>query len=314
MKLQRGTWAGQFADLDFTMKTPAGFAEAPLSPCPSSAQRGDGLHIMTPLVVLKPTEPGVSLSISGRVGCGDGTVREWFTDFCAQSDIRLLSIGPAYVGGLRKNHPAILASGLVEHEGEDLVLSFVVIEDGGRVLLAKVMCTRDAEERHMHTLEKCMYSLELLRHQGPTLRLDHDGARYDIEILEAEQLPEPESEAEMFKRTREKAREAALLKAALLIEQDRFDEAATAVLSADDSGQGRAALSQLFAQALRQQVAHDGKRNPARPRALELYRRALLYRLSTYPDPHTQEEADRYSAGMDEDRAEIESILGYAPG
>lgn len=98
-----------------------------------------------------------------------------------------------------------------------------------------------------------------------------------------------------------------------MIAADRFDEAAMAVLSADDSGQGRAALSELFLEALREQVRKDGKGKPAKARALELYRRALHHRLSTYPDPHTQEEADRYSSGMDEDRAEIEAVLGYRP-
>lgn len=69
----------------------------------------------------------------------------------------------------------------------------------------------------------------------------------------------------------------------------------------------------MFVEALREQVKRDGKRNPAKPRALELYNRAVQYRLSAYPDPHTQDEADRYSSGQDEDRAEIAAVLGYQP-
>lgn len=60
-------------------------------------------------------------------------------------------------------------------------------------------------------------------------------------------------------------------------------------------------------------MKRDGQRNRAGKQTLELYRRALSHSLSTYPDPHTQEEADRYSSGMDEDRAAIAAVLGYTP-
>lgn len=309
MSVSRSTFHERPLDLDFIMKVPVGFAESGLSGLACGIGRASSF-----VSLLELSSAGVcaGISVAGRGKFGKGTVRDQFAALCPECGITLLSIGPAYVGGLHKNHPAILATGLHRDGKNELVMSFVAMEDGGRFLVAQGLCTRGLEPRFMKRLEECIFSIELLRHKGPTANLEDNGAKYNIEIIEAE-APAPEDEAEVFKRQLTRAREEAIERAGPLIAADRFDEAAMAVLSADDSGQGRAALSELFAQALREQVRKDGKGKPAKPRALELYRRALRHRLSTYPDPHTQEEADRYSSGMDEDRAEIAEILGYRP-
>lgn len=309
MSVSRSTFRDREADLDFIMKVPVGFAESGLSGLECGLGRAHGF---TPLLELSSAGVCAGILVVGRANFGVGTVRDQFTALCPECGITLLSIGPAYVGGLHKNHPAILATGLHRDRDNELVMSFVAMEDGGRFVVAQALCTRGLEPRFMKRLEDCIHSIELVRHKGPTANLDDNGGKYDIEIVEVE-TPAPEDEAEVFKRKLTRAREEAIGRAGHLIADDRFDEAALVVLSADDSGQGRAALSDLFAAALREQVRKDGKGKPAKPRALELYRRALQHRLSTYPDPHTQEEADRYSSGMDEDRAEIGGILGYRP-
>jgi len=295
-------------DLDFTMKVPVGFAQTGLG-LGCGIGRAPGC---VPLLELASTGECAGIVVVGRAKIGEGTVRDRFAALCPECGITLLSIGPAYVGGLEKNHPAILATGLHREGDSELVMSFVAMEDGGRFLVAQAICTRELEPRFMKRLEACIYSIELLRHRGPTAKLDDDGATYDIEIIEPD-VPALETEAEVFARKLTRAREEALRRAGPMIADDRFDEAARVVLSADDSGRGRAALSDLFVEALREQLARDGKGGPTNPRALELYRRALQHRLSTYPDPHTQEEADRYSSGMDEDREELVKILGYRP-
>jgi hypothetical protein len=311
MSLPQATFRDRLADLDFTMKTPVGFVEA--TP-PAETLDFDQPQVCAPLLVLSSPVALALITVAGRPGYENGTVRDWFVYLCHQNGIRLLSIGPAYVGGLHKNHPAIIATGLQEQNDTELVMSFVAMEDGGRFLTAHALCPRELEPSYMATLEACINSIELLRHKGPTVNLDDNGGKYEIEIIEHDaDKPPPRDEAEVFARQQAKKRDAALEKARPLIASDRFDEAALVVLQADDSGQGRAALSDLFAAELRAQVQKEGKTRPASPRAIALYRRALAHRLSTYPDPHTQEEADRYASGMEEDRAEIAAILGYQP-
>ncbi|MBL8885017.1 MAG: hypothetical protein JNK16_00030 [Phycisphaerales bacterium] len=315
MSVSRSTFHERPLDLDFIMKVPVGFAEKGLAGLACGIGRAPGF-----VPLLEISSPGVcaGISVMGRANFGEGTVRDQFVALCPECGITLLSIGPAYVGGLHKNHPALLATGLHRDGENELVMSFVAMEDGGRFVVAQALCTRELEPRFMKRLEDCIYSIELVRHKGPTVNPEDNGSKYDIEILEnleklKAEAPTPDDEAEVFKRKLTRAREEAIRQAGPLIADDRFDEAARVMLSADDSGQGRAALSDLFAAALRDQVRKDGKGGPAKPRALELYKRALQHRLSAYPDPHTQEEADRYSSGMDEDRAEIAEILGYRP-
>jgi hypothetical protein len=311
MSLPQATFRDRPADLDFTMKTPVGFVEAKL---PAEAHDFDQPHVCAPLLVLSSPVALALITVAGRPGYQNGTVRDWLVYLCQHNGIRLLSIGPAYVGGLHKNHPAIIATGLQDQNDTELVMSFVALEDGGRFLTAHALCPRELEPSYMGTLEACIHSIELLHHKGPTVNLDDNGGKYEIEIIDHDaEKPPPQNEAEVFARQLAKKRDAAMEQARPLIESDKFDEAALVVLQADDSGQGRAALSDLFAAALRAQVEKEGRNRPASPRALDLYRRALSHRLSTYPDPHTQDEADRYSSGMNEDRAEIAAILGYTP-
>lgn len=311
MPLPRKTFTNRLADLDFGMKVPVGFVEAEV---PEESHDFDQPHVMAPLLVLASPVALAVITVAGRPAYSDGTVRDWFEFLCRHHGIRLLSIGPAYVGGLHKNHPAIIATGLQEQNGTELVMSFVAFEDGARFLTAHALCPHELEPSYMRTLEQCLFSIELARHRGTTARLDDNGGNWTTQIISHEpDLPLPENESEVFARKLAKVRVQAIQRAIPLIENDRFDEAAAMVLAADDSGQGRAALSSIFADALREQVRKDGHCKPAKPRALELHRRALQYRLSTYPDPHTQDEADRYASGMDEDRAEVDAILGYSP-
>lgn len=311
MSLPRKTFTNCLANLDFTMKLPVGFIEPPM---PSEEYDFDKPHVSAPLMLTASPVALAIIAVAGRPAYRDGTVRDWFEYLCRHFGITLLSIGPAYVGGLRKNHPAIIATGLQVQDGTELVMSFIAFEDGGRFVTAHAMCPRELEPSYMGTLEACIHSIELLYHRGPTVRLEPDGPEYHIDLIEHDtNLPPPEDEAEVYARRLAKAREQAVQVARPLIARDNFDEAARVVLAADDSGQGRAALSRLFVDALREQVKQDGKHNPATPRARELSNRAVQYRLSAYPDPHTQEEADRYGEGQNEDRAEIAAILCYRP-
>jgi hypothetical protein len=181
MQLLRRTFTNRIASLDFTMKAPADFVDrTPASKKQDFAKQS----AYAPLLALVLPSDQVSIDVSARPGHGNGTVREWFTQFCIDHEIRLLSIGPTYVGGLRKNHPVIMAGGLRGEDDKEEVMSFVALEDGGRFMVARATCTRELEPRYMSILEESIYSLELLCHKGPTARLDDDGAKYEIEILQ----------------------------------------------------------------------------------------------------------------------------------
>jgi hypothetical protein len=190
MTLDRRTFTGRRAALDFTLMVPAGFVEAE-SPAKTCDFRDPDVY--APLLVLASPVKGIGISIAARPAASEGTVREMFQLYCTGREIRLLSIGPTYVGGLRKNHPAIIATGLQGGDDTEMVMSFIAIEDGGRFVVAQAMCTRKQEPRHMSMLEKSIYSLELHYHKGPTAQLEDNGATYAIEILQDEPLAtEPE--------------------------------------------------------------------------------------------------------------------------
>ena len=46
----------------------------------------------------------------------------------------------------------------------------------------------------------------------------------------------------------------------------------------------------------------------------DVYRRALDWKLRSYPEPHTEIEAQDYGRGMAEDRQLLIKLLGYDPG
>lgn len=311
MTLPRKTFSGRMAELDFSMKTPIGFVEAQL---PAEEIDFSDPSVSVPLLVMMSPVAMAVITVAARPAFDDGTVRDWLEFLCGRHGITLLAAGPGYVGGLHKNHPAVIAAGIQVQQETELVLSLVAMEDGGRLVTAHAMCPRELEPSYMSTLEACIHSLELLHHKGPTARLERDAPVFDIEIIQHDgDLPPPADEAEVFRRSLAKSRDAAIEAARPLVAADRFDEAVRAVLSVDDSPKGRVALAGLFAESLREQVRKEGRRQPASPRSLLLYRLALQYRLSAYPDPHTQDEADAYAAGQQQDRAEMAAILGYEP-
>ena len=66
-------------------------------------------------------------------------------------------------------------------------------------------------------------------------------------------------------------------------------------------------LGAMYTSALRDAVG-AGERD-SRPEFVDaLHERALHWRLSAYPEPHTAEEADSYSAGRDADRAQLAAL------
>lgn len=87
-----------------------------------------------------------------------------------------------------------------------------------------------------------------------------------------------------------------------------FDAAEAKVLAVDRDIQSAVMLGAMYTQALRES-AKLGERQSRRDFFDALFERALRWRQSAYPEPHTADEADSYSAGRDADRAELEALL-----
>jgi hypothetical protein len=110
----------------------------------------------------------------------------------------------------------------------------------------------------------------------------------------------------------ENKRNAAVDDALPLIAAGKYDEAELAVRRADDSIQVAVAIARMYTDALADMVK-DGRHKRDRPTAEALFGRALRWKQSAYPEPHTAYEADDYERGRATDRAELVAILGYDP-
>ncbi|HYD00994.1 MAG TPA: hypothetical protein VEB22_07180 [Phycisphaerales bacterium] len=108
---------------------------------------------------------------------------------------------------------------------------------------------------------------------------------------------------------RERARAGLLIKARNLIAAGDFDAAEKTVRAADDSLETSAALGKVYRECLRTAVAAGVRRETVEA----IFRRAKRWVPYTYPEPHTQVEADNYEAGRAEDIATLERIMGHAP-
>lgn len=115
---------------------------------------------------------------------------------------------------------------------------------------------------------------------------------------------------QLYLHSLEAKRAPAMARAAQLLAEDRYDEAEAEVTRADDSIYGAVAIGRLYTERLRAFVEAGFRRGP---RTEEIFRRALRWRSSAYPEPHTECEAERYDAGRDADRAELVKILGWDP-
>jgi hypothetical protein len=98
-----------------------------------------------------------------------------------------------------------------------------------------------------------------------------------------------------------------------LIRAEKFEEADETVRRADDSIYGAVALARLYEARLAEMIgAGDLKRRKASVEAV--YRQALRWNWSCYPEPHTEYEADDYERGRVEDHAKLVKMMGYDPG
>ncbi len=88
----------------------------------------------------------------------------------------------------------------------------------------------------------------------------------------------------------------------------RFDAADTRVRVVDQDIQSAVMLGAMYTNELREAVGR-GERESRPAHVAALHERALRWRLSAYPEPHTAHEGDDYAASRDADRAELAALL-----
>jgi hypothetical protein len=101
----------------------------------------------------------------------------------------------------------------------------------------------------------------------------------------------------------------AALRALPEVRAGNFDAADSAVLAVDRDIQAAVMLGALYTEALRDAVS-AGERQSRPDFVAALHERALHWRQSAYPEPHTGHEAESYSAGREADRAQLAELLG----
>ncbi len=97
-----------------------------------------------------------------------------------------------------------------------------------------------------------------------------------------------------------------------LLADRRFDDAEKRVRAVDGDIYGMLALARMYEAHLRMLVER-GESDRDRVSVEAVFQRALQWAQRAYPAPHTQIEADNYSAGQEEDRARLVKILSYEP-
>lgn len=121
------------------------------------------------------------------------------------------------------------------------------------------------------------------------------------------------SSSDIFLRALAERRAPAEVAAARLIEEHRYQDAEQTIRAADDSIYGSLATARLYKARLQQIVASPDLRQDS-ALLLEVYRRALRWAQISYPEVHTECEAQDYERGRQMDHAELVAIVGYDPG
>jgi hypothetical protein len=147
-----------------------------------------------------------------------------------------------------------------------------------------------------------MLSIELLAPLGPTLPL-YSGN--DVPQL-LPGMPDPDSIAAAARKADLSAR---AVEAKRLIQAGRHEDAEKLLAADRNAGPEEfAILGRLYEEQLRESDDQISQVREA------LFRRSLHWKRYSYPEPHTEIEADDYARGMAEDHSTLVRLLGYDPG
>ncbi|HLO40910.1 MAG TPA: hypothetical protein VK176_07795 [Phycisphaerales bacterium] len=292
------------AHLGFSMDVPEGFI---LPPMPAGEIDFDNPTQSAPLALFSSQVALALIAVAARPAYETGSVLQWMKYLCDHFGMEVEAFRTGVTRGAC-GHRAIMADAHQEQDGQDVRMVVVAFEDGGWLVTAHAMCAAELWPSYGERLRSAVYSISLTTPKGATRELDSLTAEGWTKVT-----PEMQRAAtEKFLRELEAKRGPAEEAAAVLLAQDRFDEAEAAMQRVDGSIYGAVALAKLYESRLRALVG-EGAVQKDRGRVERVFDRALSWAQGCYPDPHTGEEAERYEAGRAEDRARLVAILGYEP-
>lgn len=292
------------ADLGFSIDVPEGFAHADV---PQENVDFDNPTQSASLAVFSSQVALAIIAVAARPAYETGSVLQWMKYLCDFFGIEITSFKAGTTSG-KHSHPAILAEGSQEQNGQQLRLAIVAFEDGGRFVTAHAMCPVELWPSYGVPLVTGLRSISLTSPKGPTHDLDSLTAEGWTKITPAQHTKAYENHMKELKDRLEPAERAA----AALLANGQYDEAERAIQQVDSSIHGSVALARLYESRLNAVVAQGGVRKD-KDQTEMLFRRALSWAQNCYPEPHTEQEADDYEQGRAEARARLVGIVGYDP-
>jgi hypothetical protein len=229
------------------------------------------------------------IAVAARPAYETGSVLQWMLYLTDHFDIQLESTTIGRIG-MNREHPALIMSATQVQDGKKLRFAMIAFEDGGRLVTAHGMCPEELWPSFGQALTLAVQSITLAAPKGNT---------YDLDSMTApgwKKITPQQHKKDMAKYAKERAaaREPAIASAALLLAQHLFDEAEREIMKVDSTIEGHVAIARLYESHLRALVS-SGQHKKDRDHAAVLFRRALAWAQSCYPEPHTEIEAEHYA-------------------
>ena len=299
---KRERFPARLADLEFSMDVPADFVRPPL---PEDDLDFDNPVVSAPLAIAASPVALALVTVAARPVYETGSVLQWIRFLAEFYGMALRNVRTGTVGG---THPAILAEATQDQDGTQLRFAVVAFEDGGRLVTAHGMCPEVLWPSFGPALTRAVQSVELARPKGTTRDLDSTTA-----IGWRKEDAATPAEMDAYRAELAAKREGVLGQAERALAEGLFDEAERAIMQVDSSIMGAVEISRMYERRLKAMVQAGGVKRDRTGVEL-VFRRAMNWVMNTYPDPHTEIEAENYEQGRAEDRARLIGILGYEPG
>lgn len=308
MTYRRQNFASPELGLAFSMEVPPGLvADAADSDGP-----GPDARLAPVALLVSPLEPA-TLAVAVRPADGRRSVEAWARGHAEASSVTAAAVARTELRGVRFPHPAVMIEGHETRAGTLNQTILVALEDGGTLIVLHARCPKAIWPDYGPWLRDTMLSFELEDARGPTLPLaPGESVPPLVERSPSEQQEMSKDPYERYLEGLAKTRAPAMKRAMELVEAERYDQADEAVKAADGSIYGEVALAKMYREHLAVLVA-AGRHHAERARAEAVFRRALKWAESAYPEPHTEVEAENYERGRAEDLADLVKILGYQP-
>ncbi|HZW07800.1 MAG TPA: hypothetical protein VFF65_11820 [Phycisphaerales bacterium] len=274
---------------------------------PAVAADFDDPHQAAPLAVWSDPSTGALVVIAGRpaLSAKHGGVLQWVRALAEHFKLDLQHVLVREVGS-PPTHPGVTAFGSQRRDGAKHSFMLAAFEDGGWFITAHASCPADSWNAIGNAVAAAVESVTLLKPRGDTCPVD---APQQTGYLIKPSPSKAQKEYERHYDQRKASRAPAVSRAAELIGKGKFDEAEAAVHAVERSIDADVDMSRLYERRLREVVAAGA----GRAKVESVFRRALRWAQSCYPEPHTEVEAENYEAGRAEDRARLIAVLGYDP-